>query len=375
MARTTGLKILRGHACGWNISDITSTGHKPENSMPNYDDVPMSTISLKHIQDRAGLLSPHVVETPSVEFSSPRLSPLLGGGSLFLKLESLQKTGTFKARGALSRAMAIPESDRHLGITAASAGNHAIAAAWAANHIGVSAKVVMMGSANPYRVARAKMLGADVVMMGGGSEAMNEAERLERDENRTYIHPFEGPFTTLGAAGVGLEFATQVPDMDAVVVAVGGGGLISGVSAAIKQLNPKCAIYGVEPEGANSMQQSFAAGHAVALDGINTLADSLGAPSAMPFSYRVCREFVDEIVTVNDDQICAGVVLYQEEAKLAVEPAAGAALAAVFGPLRARLQGKRIGVVVCGANIDAASYVKILARGQGDVQALLAPDA
>ncbi|NOX72797.1 MAG: pyridoxal-phosphate dependent enzyme, partial [Alphaproteobacteria bacterium] len=112
-------------------------------------------------------------------------------------------------------------------------------------------------------------------------------------------------------------------------------------------------------------------GKPVALDGINTLADSLGAPSTMPFSYRVCRAYVDEIVTVTDDQICAGVVIYQQEAKLAVEPAAGAALAAVFGPLRARLQGKRIGVVVCGANIDASSFAAILARGKDAVSDLL----
>lgn len=339
--------------------------------MTDYSDVPLSAISLERLRERANLLAPHVNETPSVRLDTPALAPFLGGGSLFLKLENLQKTGTFKARGTLSRTLEVPEKDRHLGITAASAGNHAIAAAWAAKHIGVSAKVVMMGSANPYRVARAKMLGAEVVIVGGGHEAMAEAERLERDENRTYVHPFEGPFTTLGAAGVGLEFMYQVPDLDAVIVAVGGGGLISGVAAAVKQINPDCAVYGVEPVGACSMQQSFAAGRAVAIDSIDTLADSLGAPSAMPFSYRVCREFVDEIVTVTDDQICAGVVLYQEEAKLAVEPAAGAALAAVFGPLRERLQGKRIGVVVCGANIDATSYGAILARGQGAVAELL----
>jgi len=339
--------------------------------MQNYADVPLTAISLEKIRERAELLAPHVVETPSVQLDSPVLSPLLGGGSVFLKLENLQKTGTFKARGTLSRTLEIPQSDRHLGITAASAGNHAIAAAWAANHIGVSAKVVMMGAANPYRVTRAKMLGAEVVMMGGGAAAMEEAERLEREENRTFVHPFEGPFTTLGAAGVGLEFAEQVPGLDAVIVAVGGGGLISGVASAIKQINPDCKVYGVEPVGASSMQQSFEVGHPVALDGLNTLVDSLGAPSAMPFSYRVCREFVDEIVTLTDDQICAGVVLYLEEAKLAVEPAAGAALAAVLGPLRPRLQGKKTGIVVCGANIDSASYCQIIKRGQSNVSALL----
>lgn len=340
--------------------------------MANYDDIPLSAISLAAIRARADLLAPHVVKTPSVALQSPALDPLLGGGELFLKLECLQKTGTFKARGALSRIMEIPESDRAAGITAASAGNHAIAAAWAAQRFGVSAKVAMISTANPFRVARAKKLGAEVLIIEGGAAAMAEAERLSRDEGRTYVHPFEGPFTTLGAAGVGLELADQVPDLDAVIVAVGGGGLISGVAAAIKQLNPNCAVYGVEPVGARSMQLSFAAGKPVALDGINTLADSLGAPSAMPFSYRVCRAYVDEIVTVTDDQICAGVVIYQQEAKLAVEPAAGAALAAVFGPLRARLQGKRIGVVVCGANIDADSFAAILERGKPAVTDLLA---
>ncbi len=335
--------------------------------MASYEDIPLSAISLAAIRARAEILAPHVVRTPCVELQSPILEPLLGGGRLFLKLECLQKTGTFKARGALSRTMEIPMADRAAGITAASAGNHAIAAAWAANQFGVSAKVVMMSSANPFRVARAKMLGAEVVIIEGGAAAMAEADRLERDEGRTLVHPFEGPFTTLGAAGVGLELAEQVPDLDAVIVAVGGGGLISGVAAAIKQINPDCAVYGVEPEGARSMQLSFEAGKPVALDGIHTLADSLGAPTAMPFSYRICREYVDEIVTVDDDQICAGVVIYQQEAKLAVEPAAGAALAAVFGPLRARLQGKRIGVVVCGANIDATSFSDILARGAGAV--------
>jgi threonine dehydratase len=341
--------------------------------MADYSDIPLSAVSLDAIRARAELLAPHVVKTPTMELQSPALDPFLGGGKLFLKLESMQKTGTFKARGALSRTMEIPESDRAAGITAASAGNHAIAAAWAANQFGVSAKVAMISTANPFRVARTEKLGAEVLIIEGGAAAMAEAERLSRDERRTFVHPYEGPFTTLGAAGVGLEFAEQVPGLDAVIVAVGGGGLISGVAAAVKQINPTCAVYGVEPVGARSMQLSFEAGEPVALDGIDTLADSLGAPCAMPFSSRVCRAFVDEIVTVTDDQICAGVAIYQEEAKLAVEPAAGAALAAVFGPLRARLQGKRIGVVVCGANIDADSFTAILARGKAAVPALLAP--
>lgn len=341
--------------------------------MKDYADFDLATLTLEAMRARAKVLAPHVRVTPSVPFSSPRVDPLMGGAKLFLKLEHLQMTGTFKARGALSVALEIPQADRARGITAASAGNHAIAAAWAAHHIGVSAKVVMMATANPFRVARARMLGAEVVIIEGGAQAMAEAERLSVEEGRTYIHPFEGPFTTLGASGVGLEMADQIPDLDAVVVSIGGGGLMSGVATAIKAINPACQVYGVEPEGANSMQQSLAAGHPVALDGIRTLADSLGAPSAMPFSFRVCQQAIDEVVTLNDDMICAGVTLYQEEAKLAVEPAAGAALAAVLGPLRGRLQGKRVGVLVCGANIDAGSYSDILLRGRDHLDALLQP--
>lgn len=339
--------------------------------MKDYADFDLAKLTETAMRERAELLSSHVRQTPSVAFTSPRIDPLLGGGELVLKLEQLQVTGTFKPRGALSVALEIPLADRPKGITAASAGNHAIAAAWAAGHIGVSAKVVMISTANPFRVERAKMLGAEVVIVEGGGAAMAAAQRLSEEEGRTYIHPFEGPYTTLGAAGVGLEMADQIPDMDAVVVSIGGGGLMSGVASAIKAINPTCKVYGVEPEGANSMQQSLKAGKPVALEAIRTMADSLGAPSAMPFSTRVCARFVDDVVTVDDDQICAGVTLYQEEAKLAVEPAAGAALAGVLGPLRQRLQGKRVGILVCGANIDATSYSEILLRGRDHMETLL----
>ncbi|MFQ5437278.1 MAG: pyridoxal-phosphate dependent enzyme [Paracoccaceae bacterium] len=328
-------------------------------------------LTLDAMREQHRQLRPHVVATPSIGLDTPRLAPLLAGGALFLKLENVQKTGTFKARGALSVALAIPQARRVAGITAASAGNHAIAAAWAARHIGVSAKVVMMATANAYRVARARDFGAEVIMIEGPAEAMARAEQLAGDEGRTYIHPFEGPLTTLGAAGVGLELCEQVAGLDAVVVSVGGGGLVSGVAAAVKQLRPGCKVYGVEPEGACTMRLSLDAGRPVAIERVTTLADSLGAPSAMPFSFGVCQRFVDKVVTVSDDEICAGVVLYQEEAKLAVEPAAGAALAAALGPLRRDLAGLRTGIVVCGSNIDAASYRKVLQRGEACVGALI----
>ena len=341
--------------------------------MIDYSDTPLSAVSLDAIRARHAMLEPHVLRTPATEVISPRLAPLLGGGRLFLKLEAMQVTGTFKPRGALSVGLQIPEDRKAAGITAVSAGNHAIAAAWVAQRMGVSAKVVMLSTANQFRRDRVALFGAEMVFVEGGAAGFAEADRLERDEGRYFIHPYEGPFTTLGAAGVGLEFMEQVPDLDAVIVSIGGGGLISGVAAVVKQINPACKVYGVEPDGANSTQQSLAAGEPVKLDAIRTLADSLGAPGALPFSFKVNQAYVDEVVTLDDDLICAGSTLFQEEAKLAVEPAAGAALAAVFGPLRERLQGKRIGVVVCGSNIDAAAYGAILERGRGHVERLLGP--
>lgn len=332
------------------------------------DQTDISPITLDAIKARTQELAPFVVRTPSITIPCPAL----GGGELHLKLELFQHTGTFKARGALSNVRSIAPADQAAGITAASAGNHAIAAAWAARQSGMSAKVVMQNTANPYRVALAQAQATEVVLRDPGAATFEEAARLAKDEGRTFVHPFDGVQTVLGTAGVGLEFMQDVPGVDAVVVSVGGGGLISGVAAAVKLNNPDCAVYGVEPEGAAGMSRSLAAGHPVTLNRLDTLADSLAPPMALPLGHAMCAAYVDDIVTITDDQICAGMVVLAEDAKLAVEPAAGAAMAGVLGPLRDRLQGKRVGVVVCGANIDAAGFADLAMRGQAHVAALRA---
>ena len=267
-------------------------------------------------------------------------------------------------------AQAIPCANKARGITAASAGNHAIAAAWAARQCGLSAKVVMQSSANPFRIALAKAECAEVIMKDGGPATFGEAERLQSEEGRTFIHPFEGLNTSLGTAGVGLEFLEDVPDLEAVIVAVGGGGLISGIAAAVKAINPACKVYGVEPAGADSMSRSLAALCPVTLDKVDTIADSLAPPMALPLGHALCTAYVDDMVTVTDDEICSGMVILQQEAKLAVEPAVGAVMAGVMLPLRNRLKGKRVGLVVCGANIDAASYSQLLERGRVNISRL-----
>jgi threonine dehydratase len=323
----------------------------------------ITALSLDAIRVNTAALASDIRRTSCLTLDSGLIARLLGGGAAVLKLECFQHTGTFKARGALSVARSLDADQRARGITAASAGNHAIAAAWAARQVGASAKVVIQSNANPFRVALARAEQAEVIMKPPGAKTFAEAERLVAEEGRTFIHPFEGPLTSLGTAGVGLELMEDASDLDAVVVSIGGGGLISGIAAAVKQINPACKVYGVEPVGADSMHRSMVAGAPVQLDAVSTIADSLGAPMALPLGHALCQAHVDEIVLLDDDMICAGMIAFQQEAKLAVEPAAGAALAAVIGPLRDKLQGKRVGVIVCGANIDAETYLKLMQRG------------
>ena len=323
------------------------------------------------MQQRAEELRPSIVRTPVAPLTSALISQVLGDGIIHLKLECFQHTGTFKARGALSVAQAIPSENKARGITAASAGNHAIAAAWAARQCGLSAKVVMQSTANPFRVALARAESAEVIMKDGGLATFGEAERLQREEGRTFIHPFEGLNTSLGTAGIGLEFLEDIPDLEAVIVAVGGGGLISGIAAAVKAINPAYKVYGVEPAGADSMSRSIAARRPVSLNRVDTIADSLAPPMALPLGHALCSAYVDDMVTVTDDEICSGMVILQQEAKLAVEPAVGAVMAGIMLPLRNRLKGKRVGLVVCGANIDVVTYSKFLERGRANMSRLI----
>ena len=321
--------------------------------------------SLQDIRDTARLLAPHILRTPLIPWSSPTLARLLGPDTqLHLKLELFQVTGTFKARGALTWALSLTPEQKARGITAVSAGNHAIAAAFAAKAIGAPARIVILRSANPLRLAMARDLGAEITIAETGAEGFAIADRLVKEEGLTFIHPFDGRNVALGTGTLGAEIADDAPELDAVIVAVGGGGLASGAARAIKLLRPDCAVYGVEPVGAPSMRRSFDQGAPVKLDRIDTIADSLAPPMALPFSFELARAHLDDIVLVDDDAICAAMALLQAEARLAVEPAAAAATAALMGPLRQRLAGKRVGIIICGANIDSATYGALLERGR-----------
>ena len=314
--------------------------------------------SLAEIRATAARLAPHILSTPTLPFAGCTIEGL-ESVSVFIKLELMQHTGSFKPRGALNAMMALPAGTR--GVTAFSAGNHAIATAFAASKLGLSAKVVMPESANPYRVDRCKALGAEIVFGKDIADLIDIVETLQASEQRALIHPFEGPHTVAGTATVGYELAESVPDLDAVLVPIGGGGLMAGVASAVKQLQPNCKLIGVEPTGADGMAQSIANGKPVEKVEVSTIADSLGAPMHAPYSFGVIQQYVDELVQVSDDQLRDAMRCMFVDAKLAVEPACAAAYAALKTPLKGRFnKGQRIAIIACGSNIDLATYQRIV---------------
>lgn len=324
----------------------------------------MAFPSLDQIRSARERLGALILETPLWPWRTRDIAAQVGEDTqVLLKLELFQHTGSFKARGALLNLLSLDQSALAKGVTAVSAGNHAIAVAFAAQLMGTTAKVVMPKTANPFRVASCRSYGAEVELAENVTEAFARVQQIQVDEGRSFVHPFEGEQTVLGTATLGLEFGLQAPDLDAVIIPIGGGGLCAGMATAIKQLQPHCQVFGVEPEGADSMHRSFAAGAPRSIDAVRTIADSLGAPYAAPYSFSLCQHFVDELVLIDDDAMRRAMNLLFRSMKLAVEPAGAAATAALCGPLRERLRGKRVGVIVCGANIDMATFAQQVTAG------------
>lgn len=320
-------------------------------------------LTLADIRAARALLGDRIRTTPVQPLAGPAIDAVLPAGTrVALKLELFQHTGSFKARGALVNTLSLTEAERARGICAISAGNHAIAAAFAARAVGTSAKIVMKEGANAFRVAQTRRYGGEIVFEPEFQAAFRRVEEIREKEGRTLVHPFEGLRTAMGTGTLGLEFIEQSPDLEAVIVPIGGGGLAAGLSTAIRHAKPACKIYGVEPFGADSMFRSFEAGSPQSLARIDTIADSLGAPYALPISYALCRASIDEIVRVEDREMVAAMRFLLENARLAVEPAGAASTAALLGPLRERLAGRRVGLIVCGSNIAAEAYAHLIGQ-------------
>ena len=314
-----------------------------------------SAPELDEINRLRAVLADDIARTPIVRCAG--IEDLLDDGTtVFGKLEFLQRTGTFKARGALAVVKSLDRRQLAAGVTAVSAGNHAIATAFAAKAAGTSAKVVMIASANPYRIDACRAYGAEVVMADDAHTAFELANQIQKHEDRFLVHPFEGEAIATGTGTLGVEICEQCAEFDTVVVSVGGGGLIGGIANAVKLLRPECEVIGVEAEGADSMHRSLRAGKPVAIEKVDTIADSLGAPFACPYSFELCRRFVDRMVMISDLSMREAMGVLFRHMKIAVEPACAASVAALLGPLRGHMRGKRVVLVFCGSNIDWASF-------------------
>ncbi|MBK5331728.1 MAG: pyridoxal-phosphate dependent enzyme [Ilumatobacteraceae bacterium] len=329
---------------------------------------PVEAPTIDAIRANRARLGDLIVTTPIRLLVDDALAAAVGETThVWLKEELFQRTGSFKPRGALSVMLDLDADELSRGVTGVSAGNHAVSLGYCARALGTTATVVMPKTANPFRVQLCRELGATVVLVDNVHEAFDRVKQIEADEGRTFVHPYEGPKTALGTASIGMEFIDQTAAvgvaLDAVIVAAGGGGLTGGVACAVKQMSPSTAVYVVEPEGADSVNRSFKAGSPRAIESVRTIADSLGAPRCEPYSFSLNQQFVDDVVLVDDEQIREAMRLTFRAAKLAVEPAGAAALAALMYPLRAPLDGQTVGLVVCGANIDSETFTRQIGTG------------
>jgi len=286
------------------------------------------------------------------------------GAEIHLKLENLQRTGSFKIRGATNRIAHLTEEERAAGVVTASAGNHAQGVALAASRAGVDAKIVMPEYAPVSKVEATKAYGAEVILHGADYDAAQErAYELRDAEDRTYVHAFDDERVMAGQGTIGLEIVEDCPELDTVVVPVGGGGLISGVATAVKANDPDVRVVGVQAEGASAMARSLQKGELTELDEVDTIADGIAVGRPGSLTFEVVRERVDELVTVSDAAIARTVVDLLERSKTLVEGAGAVALAAVVEEAFDYEAGEVIVPALCGGNIDLNVLRNVITRG------------
>ena len=317
--------------------------------------------SLAEIRAYREVVRDRIVRTPVHEWRGTEIARRAPDMRISIKFELLQMTGTFKARGALAWMLSLPEEKLRKGVTAVSAGNHAVAVSWAAHVMGAPAHVVIISPANPARIAQARAWGAKVELIDNAEAAFQRVLNIEKVDGKTLVHPFEGRSITIGTGALGMEWLEQAPDLDALVIPVGGGGLIAGIGSAVKRIRPEIAVYGAEPFGADSMFQSLTRNEPVQANRVDSIADSLRAPNAREYSFGLARRHMDDLGRVGDDEIRKAMRLILQELKMMVEPACATATAAALGPLRERLEGKHVGVLLCGSNIDLATFSRLIA--------------
>jgi threonine dehydratase len=295
-------------------------------------------------------VAPHIHRTPLL---TSRLLSEQTGFDVRLKAEMFQRTGSYKIRGPLNKFPQLSDEERRRGVICSSAGNHAQGVALAARIHGIKAVVCMAANATPSKIAATRAYGAEVVLHGSiWDEADQKARELVRERGYTYIHPFDDLQLIAGQGTLGLEIVRDWPDVDVVVVPIGGGGLISGVSMAVKNLNPSIRVIGVESSGAPGMHDSVRTGSVVTLDRVDCIIDGLRVKRVGETTFEVVRRFVDEIVTLPDERIFDAMIWIMSHAKLVVEGAAAAPVAALLNGLVKAPPGAKVACVLSGGNVN-----------------------
>lgn len=282
---------------------------------------------------------------------------------VYLKLECLQRTGSFKVRGACYKISQLSDEEKAHGVIACSAGNHAQGVALGATAHGIKSLICLPAGAPISKVEATKGYGADVCLVPGVyDDAYQKAIELRDEKGYTFVHPFDDPNVIAGQGTIGLELIDQVKDMDAVVVPVGGGGLISGVAFALKTLNPHIKVYGVQAAGAASMVQSLHVHKRESLSSVSTIADGICVKEPGELTYEICSKYVDDIVTVSEDEICAAILQLLEKEKVVAEGAGATSVAAVMFN-KVPVKGKKVVCIVSGGNIDVTILNRVVERG------------
>jgi threonine dehydratase len=269
---------------------------------------------------------------------------------LSLKLELFQKTGSFKVRGVTNKMNSLTDVEKRNGVISLSAGNHAQAVAWGAAQYGIPATLIMPANSVPAKQAATRGYGAEVLLTDG--HLLDYCLQIQKERDLYLVHPFDDPKIIAGHGTIGLEIVEDVPEVEYVIVGIGGGGLMSGISAAVKQLKPDVTVIGVEPEGATTMTQSLAKGEPVYLDSVNTIADGLAAPFVGKHNLRHVQEFVDDIVIVSDDEIRSAMRDVWARCKVVAEPAACASVAALLSEKVKLPAGANVVCMVSGGNVN-----------------------
>ncbi len=284
------------------------------------------------------------------------------GSQIYLKTEDLQNTGSFKVRGAYIKIASLTDEERACGVIASSAGNHAQGVALAARAFGVPATIVMPEGAPLSKVKATRELGAKVVLYGAAyDDAYAEACRIQKETGATFIHPFDDEMVIAGQGTIGLEIMDDLPDVTSIVVPIGGGGLASGVAAAVKMLHPQVRVIGVQAAGAAGMKASIDAGHVVTLDSAKTIADGIAVKTPGEHTFELCSQYLDEVVTVDDDEIAQAILFLMERGKMVAEGAGAAPVAAIMNR-KFDVSGKVV-AVISGGNIDVTMISRIIEKG------------